>query len=360
MNVRQFINSGFCAFAEQFPVTRRMLSLLPRFLSPDVLRVVRFHRRYSALKLIGFVYILICVVVFGVQAGLSLANGTFWVDENPSTKNFLEDRSNLFHYLIVVEAYCIAGMLFLRAQYNHREAFARSGLDDHLMLPDDKDHNLLWDALPIILILLSSLALSAGYAVDVQNYTTKYWYMQPDSDSFGFAGYYYLFVNFGLMAFIVTVGFSHLGLFKLAGKIAHALRKIYRSDDQVAISHWANASRPRKWLAPLSEQILFSKLFALSLLLNIVSWKTGQRDLGLMYTLAVLILSAGALWIVTIPRYFIQYQIFKIREKAGGHEYLDLRMPWIIGWSAMVDLILVVILGKVLLNPVIIELLQRY
>ena len=103
-------------------------------------------------------------------------------------------------------------------------------------------------------------------------------------------------------------------------------------------------------LAPFAWRTLTSKVFVLILAVNMLTWKLNEANVGIMYELSVIVIAIFGIWIFALPRYFIQLQIFRIWQKIKVNEYKDLRMPYIVGLSALIDLVLISILIKALLG----------
>ncbi len=346
MNARQFLNSSICKGAERWPIIRNTFYQFPRYLFPEFMKGVLRERNINNLfRFCILIYIIVFIPVFLIQAALAYKNGMFFPVTN-GVKEFLEDYVNLVNYVILVEAYCISGCIFLYYCNNIDDLLKRTELTNHLELKPPDSSNI-GSYLAILFVVLAALFGSAGYALEVQNHPNC-WYV-VDHTLLGISGYYYLYLNCLLLLFVSFIGVAHFSLFKTASSISRELRKIYNAKDTELLRPWGDEHNVRKWLAPFSTQILVSKLFVLSCILNLVSWKFGV-PIGKMHAISVVVMIVIGMWIVTLPRYFVQYHIFRIRGKLEIMEYKDIRMPWIIGGSALIDMVLIAIIGKVLMQ----------
>ena len=155
-------------------------------------------------------------------------------------------------------------------------------------------------------------------------------------------------INTFLAGFVIFVALLHLELFRWSSILSKAIRNYDPEDDHDQV-FMDKGDRVKALFAPFTETAIWSKAFAMLLAINIYTWKDsgvagGLSDdvdenswfLRLIFVLYIVI----AIWIVSLPRYRVQYELFKLRHKNGVHEYFDIRMPWTIGWSVFIDVLL--------------------
>ncbi len=388
MNVRQFLNSVISAGLKNSPRTRATLSLFPKFFFPEFLRSARVRALQNPLAFGMTIYAIVFFLTFVVQAFFAYLNGVLvpensgvllscFAEKSTCLQYFFGDYANLVNYVFLVEAYCISGCFFLVYENRMGELLSESEFGRHVVLSDAYSPSALGGALAILFALFFVLIGISGYALEIQCYP-KHWYMNfnPRSCDAGAnigelrtaldtkwafaAHYYYVLLNFVLLLFVAFVGTAHFGLFKTAGAISKRLQAVYDSDDAEAASQWLEEERVKKWFAPFATQVLISKIFVLAIVLNMTSWKMWEPSVGAMNDVSVIIIVLVGIWLVTMPRYYIQYHLFKIRQKYDAEVYKDIRMSWILGGSAALDIVLLAIASKILLDTEsMVELLRR-
>lgn len=365
MNARQFLNSVVSAALERSPKVRNTFYLLPKFLFPEFLKAVKFQEIKNPFTLAISIYFVVFCLVFIVQAAFAGSNGLLFLKETDiyaclsrdetCLKYFFGDLANLLNYVVLVEAYCISGCFFLIYSSNMDKLMSQNSLADQLNFSEPAP-SFAGGTFAVLFVLFFVLLGSVGYAIEVQDYP-PHWYINFDPEgmepklSYPYqAHYYYLFVNFLLLLFVAFVGVAHFGLFKTTSAISKGLRKAHDSENRDLIKAWLDDEKIKQWFAPFATQVLISKIFVLSIILNMSSWKMWEKSAGIMNDIAVLIMVVVGIWIVTLPRYFIQFHLFRIRKKYGVDEYKDIRMSWLLGGSAAVDLLLLGIAGNILFN----------
>lgn len=361
MNSKQFISSASIYLFEKYKYLKIFFGGLANFFYPSFERFAIFQFIKSKLRkrsLIG-IYVFIFVFLFCVQAVWAFYTGRFYIDNDILTKNFLEDWVDIVNYTIICEIYIILGLEFLLHKY-----FIFSSLKESKFLPEsfipkkNKFSNLYGLALIFIIATFSSI----GYTNEVNSYTHFYWFMAtpPPEVTFAENGFYYLFVNQLLMLFVIFVAANHLGLFNISSQLVSEIDKILNNDKNKLVldtdeqlKEWADDNLMKQRLLPFSKLILLSKAFVFVITINLLLWKYNQPQIKPMYELSVLVVAFFGIWVFAIPRYHIQYKIFLLLGKLGRNEYKDLRMPWIIGASAAIDVILISILIKTLMSDTI-------
>ena len=355
MNSKQFVSSAVCLLFENHSSLRKTFGGIVNFLYPHFERIPLFPKIKSALKNPNklSIYLVLFLFLFVIQAVWAFVINRFYFDDNPFTKNFLEDWVDILNYSIICEAYIILGIEFLSRKY-----FIYENLKASNFLPSDfKESKLKYNGLiGTSFVLIIATTISIGYTLEVNSYSNFYWFMYtpPPNVTFAPNGYFYLFMNQLLSLLVIWVAASHFGLFQVSGVLANYLRNIFKSSNKEELqSQFQDENDLKKRLSPFSELILISKAFVLVITINLLLWKFNQPEIKPMYELAVLFTAIFGIWVFALPRYFIQYHIFLIWRKMEKHDYKDLRMPWIVGFSATIDIILITILIKVLLGDAI-------
>ncbi len=377
MNARQFINTVVSAGLEKSAGVRATLYLLPQFLFPEFLKRNRLTIVRGPFRLAAIIYVIVFILVFVVQATFAWINGVLWVPkdvgkvscflaETECLQYFFGDYANLLNYVVLVEAYCISGVFFLIHSSNIDRQLLSDDIAAQLNLSEpapSKAHG----AYSILFLVFFVTLFSALYAIDIHSYP-PHWYMNVreaylpsgqtltgafDSPEVKWqlgAHYNYVFINYLLLMFVGFVGLAHFGLFKAAGAISAALRDVRKACGKEELEALLDSKKVNTWLAPLATQTLISKVFVLAIVLNMTSWRMWESKAGIIQDIAIVIMVVVGVWIITLPRYFIQYHLFRIRQKCGVDEYRDIQMSWMLGASALADLALVTIAAKILFS----------
>ena len=287
----------------------------------------------------------------------------FPISDNGVTE-FLEDRWNLINYIVIVELYCFCGVGYILSFMSIDEGFQEVGINRFLGEPLPSATQVFGDKTLGIwgfgLTLLIPLIAGPRYALEVQEISAgKFWFngMAQGNTSYGFSGYYYLYLNFILLCFVVLVAVMHIGLFRWSQILSSSLRKVYEGTNVHENTAWSDDHKINQAFAPFSETVIWSKGFIICLVANIYTWELskvttyGGSELGLI-DWSVFLLALIGMWLVSFPRYIIEYRIFHIKKKLGIQEYKDIRMPWVLGWSAFIDGILLIFLLKILFGNV--------
>ncbi|MCH8034850.1 MAG: hypothetical protein IH950_13975 [Bacteroidetes bacterium] len=361
MNSKQFVSSVICYFFEKYTILKKVFGGLSNFLYPNFERLPIFKIFKSSLKnhsTLG-IFLFLFLFLFVIQGYWSFLNDRFFPDNLSNTKNFLEDWVDLLNYSIICEAYVILGIIFLTQKYSIYDSLKESGFLSKTFETIPYKSN---GFVGISLVLFVATFSSIGYTFEVNTYSDFYWFMStpPPNVTFGPNGYYYLFMNQLLLLFIIFVGLNHLGLFHISSVIVKEIEgDVNKISESEAREKWTNENLLKSRMQPFSQLILVSKAFVLVITINLLLWKYNQPDIKQMYELSVLVTAIFGIWIFALPRYYIQYRIFKVWSKLGKHEYKDLRMPWIIGFSAVIDVILLTILIKTLLGDAVANLFNQ-
>ena len=188
--------------------------------------------------------------------------------------------------------------------------------------------------------------------------------MKVGTFRFSTAGYYYLFINFAMLCLVVTAGIAHAELFRVGGRIARHIRQVAESGDQEALKAWTDDSKLIERMLPFSRTVLISKMLVFFIILNIAtwSWERQTANVGLMHAIGAIAATAFGIWIFALPRYAVQLEIFRAKMKLvpARQEYKDLRPVWLIGFSAVFDVLLFSYVLTGFIKADIIKLLDQF
>ena len=366
MTPRQFISS--CIFhgvdwgLAKVPFIGPILALPVRLVFPTM----AYERvKYSALRpsvfvsiyLIGVVICAVLQAILSAHAGhLGTPDLVFGATEDPgggpARVMFLDDAYNLFNYLVVVPLYLVAGTGYMISLFSLEARFGDIGNELGISLDESVKPLLSGTAAAGAFVLLLVLT-QAGYAVDIQEKSTRlFWFHGATTRaSFTYNGYAYLIINMFLAAFVIFVALLHLELFRWSQVISRGIRNYSVEDDRAGLFH-DGGHRLKELLAPFTETAIWSKAFAMLLAINIFTWKASGvsggdlvasndiHDNSWFFRLVFALFVVIAVWLVSLPRYRVQYEVFKLRSANGVHEYFDIRMPWTIGWSVFIDVLM--------------------
>lgn len=309
--------------------------LFPRFMR---LPLGSFWRNQISGRGALYGYLFVFLVLFLIQAIWAAANGRFFPDGDTTTTMFMEDIENITNYLIICEAYCIIGYLFLVQTYSIRSRLRGDGLPIADETTGSMPRRGIFAA-PVVFIV--ALCGAAGYALEVHASSSRYWFMEsgPPSITLGMAGYYYLFTNLLLLLLVTWVGFAHFGLFHVARDILRHLKDVVTSGNAKDLEDWTDDEIPKRRLAAFAKYVLTSKLMVFCLMLNMLTWRLGSNA-GVMYRLTVVIIMVFGVWVFSLPRYAVQRHLFQMRALVGKSTYHDVRGPWALGISSLLDVLL--------------------
>lgn len=364
-SIVNFVSHLMTAFKTRYPRAydiflpfARLLQAIPfRILFPNIgYRIFKSsHIRPSVFIAIYCFGLFIC---FFVQAFLAdMAGhlgkiGDLLKESNAQDRvMFLSDGHNLFNYVVVVPLYLVAGIGYIISLYSLEERIKPFGFDRKLTI-DDSHQPLLAGGAAIFVFILIWMITQTSYAFDVTSSSKLFWFHGISAEnSLSFNGYFYIMTNVLLGGFVLFVALLHLELFRWSSTLTKSIRS-YASEEASCEGIFCRNSEDelKKLFAPFTETAIWSKAFAVALAVNIYTWLASgisgheggnqATEATLFFKVVTVLYYVIALWIVSLPRYRVQYEIFQLRKKKGIHEYLDIRMPWAIGWSVFINLVL--------------------
>ncbi len=353
MKVRELINNYLCAFFDKQTGVRECLLKFSQAVFPFPIfeRIKKKAHLEKGLSFAVNTYLYILIYVFIYQAMFSLYNGTFFWDKDLNTIRLSEDFPNLFNYLIVVQGYCIFGVGFIRSLVSMETEIKKSGLNNHIEYsPPMQPIRGGYGGVIAIIIIVTTQAFS--YYSQCLQLDKIFWFHEPQTTSltYSFLGYYYQFLNIGLLLFVVIVFMLHFGLFLWTSSISDQLRNI--SNSELTPDIWLKEDKLKSTFQPFVKTILWSKAFIVFISLNIVTLKNSDiSNVGAnvldFWIITYLIIGV---WVISLPRYIIQYHLYNIWNKNSTFDYKDIRMPTAIGISNLLNVFIFFIAGKLLVN----------
>jgi len=296
------------------------------------------------------IYAITTLLFFVVNFIWSGVNSRLWPDQNPETRNFLEDIGNLINYLIICQIYAILGICYLRFIGGLRKELKENRLFDFLSIETSTSRPSKKTKLFSIFIILSvSLIIISFYSVELSQYSFAFWFQEEDSGeakALTAHGFYYIFTNLFLNLLIVSVIAAHLETFAVSSLIGKAISTKIATKDSFDPIFLDKASLKELFL-PISSFYSISKILVVVAIVNMYTWKSQDpKFTGLLELSIVLVALIGAAF-VSYPRYHIQFWLFKIWQNNNITEYPDIRRPLSIGLASLAD---VLILGSAMTN----------
>jgi hypothetical protein len=156
----------------------------------------------------------------------------------------------------------------------------------------------------------------------------------------GVHGWYYMATNYLLNLVMVTVGFYHLALIRIASQFADLTKKYIDERSGELPSLLENEDKARNALASLSHVLVLSKVLIALFMLNALTWKSNEPNSHGALDISVLALFFLGTGYFAFPRYHIQYWLYQLWKQKEVNNYIDMRLPLATGISALADSIL--------------------
>lgn len=367
MNSKQFVSSLIFRGADfgvaRLPWLGPVIALPLRLVFPTMAyeRVSFSSMRASILLSVFLVGVMIC---FGLQALLAAFEGKLgdwdlvFTPTPPAGARilFLDDIYNLMNFTLIVPLYLVAGTGFMISLFSLRERIFPRARQIGMTL-DDTLKPLLSGVGAVAAFIVLLIYTQSGYAVDVTANSDHFFWFHGETRRGPLTrnGYAYLVINTFLASFVILVALLHLEMFRWSRVLSRGIKTYASAKDQSENLFLNNGDQLKELFSPFTETAIWSKAFAMILAFNIFTWKLSGVSGGSEYLVEgtgadydntwffrfiVVIYLVLVLWIVSLPRYRLQYELFKLRKEQGIHEYLDIRMPWTIGWSVFIDVLL--------------------
>ncbi len=361
MNIKQFINSSLFRsvdfVSDIHPGSSSTIRFLTRafFVNLGYERVRLFDNTpqlFFSLYLFGFflsfVSQILALLIFGL--GYDDTGALFFdnvlMPQDLVRLEFLEDYYNLANYIVIVPLYIASGCFFIislgktkqeTGPFFSAETSSAAGFNSLLVLS--------------FLVFIVVMILQSFYAYDVRDKSVHLFWFHGDNGIDGAytrRGYAYLYLNFVLCGFVAVVGLLHFELFRMAIAISRIIKqRTYGEIPEDEAGLWESEDSIKEKFSMFTQTTVWSKIFAILLAINIYTWKKSgvngaiQGD-SIYFDLVFVFFVVCAFWLVSLPRYLVQYRIHILREKKfRRYDYKDIRMSWYLGVSVFIDFILI-------------------
>lgn len=354
MNIRQFLSSLTFLLVEgatsRWGIARALVTIPIRLIFPKM-GYERLQGRAMDLRTAAAIYASILAIAGAAQGALAWQAGHFWPQANQRI-DFLEDGWNLANYFAIVPLYVITGVGYLMSLFSLEGRFAGRRAAD---APEISNEGRPYVSGALAFFLFASLLLwtQASYAIGVRTQSAHlFWFHgAAPGAAFEFNGYFYLLVNALLASFVILVAILLLEMFRWSSILSASIRELRTAPGQeIHLDFWTDIDRVKRYFAPFTETAIWAKACAVFLAINLYTWKESGVNAGdggttTFFDIIFLIYVIIVIFLVSLPRHRVQYEIFQLMQSVGVHEYRDVRMPWLIGWSALIDFLLVAFLS---------------
>ena len=242
---------------------------------------------------------------------------------------FLDDTANLILYTIVCPLYVGLGIWLWMVVLNHSGNLRTYANELNPQLPQARPQ---WFRGFTLLVLILAVALfgTANYISDVTDMSRvpdHYWFVHVLADgtrSIGPLGVYYFLINFVLLTITLISIALFMTIFTTIFRVGSALDS-YESAEKL------DFREIRLKLSSFTEAYLLGKALAFLYMLNIILWQASPLGNTNNLWIAGLFASLIGVVFISLPRYFVELQWFRYRERAGllpeedKHQYQDIR-----------------------------------
>jgi len=255
--------------------------------------------------------LLFCFVVPAVWASML---GTFSGDD-PSRMYFSRDTINLILYLVVCPLYVGLGVWLWIVVIKYS-----GGIRDYAINLDSQAerNRMSWlrQFLLLTVVMAVSLFATANYIADITDparVAVDYWFVKlmPSGDrSIGPLGVYYFLINFVLLTITLISIMFFMSIFSAVFSVGTALQK-YEQPNRIDLGVI------RLKLEAFTEAYLLGKALTFLYMLNILMWQSSPLGNTENLWIAALFASLIGVVFVSLPRYFVELQWFRYRERTG-------------------------------------------
>jgi hypothetical protein len=271
-------------------------------------------------------------LVFVVNLFLSASHNTLY-GFDPNRLYFLNDWADLIEYFVLCPSQVVVASMLIIIIFrgiNDLDLFNKSiqSSNQIKIQPKNSTENYQSFNIPLsiffsFLISLVTTIIFMKESLDSNNFGKYFWYVEhvtPDGDRIlGSFGLYYAFVNFALGFIAAYAVLAYLRIFIIALQIG-------KSIDNLEISSRLNLTNLKKGVAPFTQSYSWAKGLAFLYYLNWWTWQFfSQPKSSLSAVLYGTALSICGIFIVSIPRYYIQLKWYKLvvrRAKAKNNNSL--------------------------------------
>ncbi len=299
---------------------RKVLKYLGEYLSFDIpsyfTSSVDSKKRWKAFiigSMSAFIFTFVAISV------MCYYSGTLYGDKK-NHYYFVEDLPNIINYVLIVPLYVGMGSYILSViseGYLHLKSLAING-SNSAILPKGS----------VSFIIIVTISLSALITIQYINevldpniYPKHFWFVTNLAESgerlFNYLGVYYTIITFSLLVFTIITISCFLGFFILAISIGNKLLE-QKSIDEI------NLDDLKLQLKYFIDVSIATKIIAAIFMLNAFTWHFQFPNDSFNLKLMLLALLILGVFIVTLPRYYIELKLYGLNIKKLKSEGIDL------------------------------------
>ncbi|MEZ5017085.1 MAG: hypothetical protein R2800_08520 [Flavipsychrobacter sp.] len=319
--------------ASKLPVFSWLEKLISTFfvkVAPNV--PVNLKRSFTGAKglhagIIGFVLaFFFCFVVTVLGTWL---NGTLFDDPNSidNVRCFLNDKWNIFLYSFICPMYVgLTCWLVVVAVKGWGEI--RAFKNEELKEEDKQTKFPLMKATALgFLILAVAFALTANYINDITKLAEiekeYYWFFTKKNGRFelGTLGIYYFLLNYTLLIITLIALTFFMSIYSMMMKVGKALASKESIDELDFLTL-------KTKLSVFTEAYILAKLLVGAYIVNIMVWVAsplggGGNGTNANIQVAVILMGIIGVFMISIPRYFVELQWYRLKNKSKMDNDLD-------------------------------------
>lgn len=289
-------------------------------------------------------------LLFIVNGIWSWFNGRFFIDDNPDTRNFLEDWPNLINYTVLCPLYTTLGLWFIVHISHLRSNLKETGLHQALGLTGFEESGKLWKYVICAgTILLSSVLSISFFASELPQYRYSFWFqgLSTTGDKVLTAhGFYYLITNMMLNLVVVVVIALHLEMLAVACYVGKALQGKLSNEHSLS-APLMDTEGIIKMFSPFTDLYLVSKVLVVIFIANMYTWRAQELDFTGILDVSIILVALLGVAVVSYPRYHAQSWLYRAWRTNGILGYPETRNPLVVGLASVADLL---ILGSATTN----------
>lgn len=199
------------------------------------------------------------------------------------------------------------------------------------------------------LILTIAFAITTNYINDIRKLAEDenlyYWFFSEGKDgefSLGALGVYYFLLNYSLL--IVTL--IALALFMAIYSMMMDVGKALESKKSIGSLDFPTLKTK---LSAFTEAYILAKLLVALYIINVSIWirsPLGENTTDTNIQISVIVLGMLGVFLISIPRYFVELQWYRLKNKSKGEndidlDYEDLRPFWMNYVATIVDTVFI-------------------
>lgn len=302
----------------EYPILRTVknaLNLLFVQLAPEVpTSLSRSTVGQAGFRVGGVAALATLLFCFLVPALWTRSLGTFSGDD-VSRMYFFDDIINLTLYLVVCPLYVGLGVWLWILVIKH-SGDIRDYAED--LERDAKRRRPSWVREFLLLVIVMAVALfaTANYIADITDpgrVPIDYWFVKITANgerTIGPLGVYYFLINFVLLSITLISITFFMSIFSAVFSVGAALQN-YKHPDRI------DFSAVRSKLEAFTEAYLLGKALTFLYMVNILMWQSSPLGNTNNLWIAGLFASLIGVVFVSLPRYFVELQWYRYRQRTG-------------------------------------------